>query len=776
MGGFLASGLVAFNFSLAADFPGPNPGPARALISGDTLRLENDVLSMSWTLGGNHLAPRDMQDKISGTRMDFASGDCFQLRFGSAILRGSEFTVAGRPSASDNIVPMAGSPRGGDQVGGKSFSVHLVSPDGQLLGIWKLALTDGSNYVRQTLSLTNTAAGRMIDEYRFLRLPVAGAAIKGSVDGSPVATGNGFFALENPMAKASADTFTANRPGLRFSLPRSMPLDSGTTMTQTCVAGVFPTGQLRRGFQFYLDRERAHPFRQYLHYNGWFDVFYDGVNATSAAVLESERKFGDSLITRRKVPMSGFVMDDGWDDHNSLWNFNAAFPNGFTDIRNAAQQYAAAVGTWISPWGGYGAAKQQRLQYGATQGFETNANGFSLAGPNYYARFKTVCLGMMRNHAVNYFKFDGVGAGNTASGANAYERDIDALFRLIGELRQADPNLFINTTVGTWPSPFWLMHSDAVWRQGNDVAESGSGTSRQRWMTYRDGQAYGNVVKRGPLYPLNSLMLHGICIPVYGPAAGYNMDLTDIKAEIRSFFAGGTGMQEMYISPQKLTSQMWDALAEASLWSRKRKEALADVHWIGGDPALGNIYGWAGWSPGMSVLALRNPSASAQTLSLDLAAALELPATADQGFTLRSPWSEDSARAPLVMKAGTPGTFTLQPYELRVYDLTPATVSSVRVPGDRADVAHPISLWVERRNGMIGIRFAMQGSRQAGMLRIFSPAGAVVISQRMEPGREWFWDGRDGKGRPLSHGFYFARIDTEGEAGPAVKIPIWEFQ
>jgi len=33
----------------AIDFPGPDPGPARAAIQGDTITLENNVLRFTWS-------------------------------------------------------------------------------------------------------------------------------------------------------------------------------------------------------------------------------------------------------------------------------------------------------------------------------------------------------------------------------------------------------------------------------------------------------------------------------------------------------------------------------------------------------------------------------------------------------------------------------------------------------------------------------------------------------------------------------------------------------
>ncbi len=46
---------------------------------------------------------------------------------------------------------------------------------------------------------------------------------------------------------------------------------------------------------------------------------------------------------------------------------------------------------------------------GSEQGFETNQGGFALSGPKYYARFREVCLDMIRTYGVNQFKFDGTG-------------------------------------------------------------------------------------------------------------------------------------------------------------------------------------------------------------------------------------------------------------------------------------------------------------------------------------------------------------------------------
>ena len=48
------------------DFPGPDPGPARAAIQGDTIVLENNVLKFTWSTAGGRLKPKEFVDKLNG--------------------------------------------------------------------------------------------------------------------------------------------------------------------------------------------------------------------------------------------------------------------------------------------------------------------------------------------------------------------------------------------------------------------------------------------------------------------------------------------------------------------------------------------------------------------------------------------------------------------------------------------------------------------------------------------------------------------------------------
>jgi hypothetical protein len=376
------------------------------------------------------------------------------------------------------------------------------------------------------------------------------------------------------------------------------------------------------------------------------------------------------LQRKRGVALDSFLFDDGWDDPKTLWGFHSGFPRGFSGVREAAARYGTAPGVWMSPWGGYGKPKQDRLTNGRSKGFETNAGGFALSGPVYYQRFLETCLTMVRRYGVNQFKFDGTGNADRAFPKSKFGSDFEAAIALIETLRREKSDLYVNLTTGTYPSPFWLRWADSIWRGGEDHDFAGRGSKRQQWITYRDADTFANVVTRGPLFPINSLMLHGL---IFARSA---KDLqtdpqNDFPSEIRSYFGTGTQLQEMYITPRLLTPAHWDALAESAKWSRRNAATLADTHWIGGDPAQLQPYGWASWSPKGGILTMRNPSDKVQAMSVDVSEAFELPDGAPRVFTARNPFAVGKGRMiPTRFIATQPQRVDLQPYEVLTLELT----------------------------------------------------------------------------------------------------------
>lgn len=466
------------------------------------------------------------------------------------------------------------------------------------------------------------------------------------------------------------------------SLPRRCELKPEMTWSVSTGIGVYPVGQLRRAFLCYLERERAHPYRQYWHYNSWYDLNIGSNDnpdplkrMTEAQCLDVVRAFGAELHDKRGVGLNGFVWDDGWDDWNSLWQFHQGFPNGFAKLKTEAAKQGAGMGAWLSPWGGYGGSHDQRVKFGKAKGYETNPGGFSLGGPKYFAAFRDTCLKMIRDYNQNYFKFDGIGIGSFSTGAPAsIASDLDGLVRLIGELRQANPDVFINCTVGTWASPYWTFFADSVWRQGEDSEFSGKGNARERWINYKDSIVYDRFISRSPLFPLNSLMYHGVLLgstanPGKMPTPG--QDPASFRHEIRMAAGYSSGLGELYITPALMNPAAWDDLAEAIRWARSKQAVAVDSHWIGGDPRKQEIYGFAAWHPTQGgVLTLRNPDDQPQIFTLDADTVFELPAGAVKNYALQSPYPDQRVQT-LELDAGKPQTVTLEPFEVLVFDAKP---------------------------------------------------------------------------------------------------------
>jgi hypothetical protein len=647
----------------AVEFPGPSPGPAKAAFDGKRLTMANAVLSATFEATPRGLVLVEVTDRISHVTL---RGNpnlmlCPRLAAKEAETRPVGAAILGRLPANPGAL------RAGERSAGYRAVAQFQFRDPAVRVQWRVTLRDQSNYIHQEVIVQAEAGSLPADQLTLLRLTAPGATVSGPVDGSPVVSGNLFFACEHPMA---VNRVTGSE--IDCSVGTFRPLRSGESCTRSCVVGVAPAGQMRRAFLHYLERERPRPYRPFLHYNSWYDIAWVDRKMNEAQCLAVIELFGRELIEKRGVKLDSAVFDDGWDDNRSLWRFHSDFPRGFTPLREAATRYGTAVGVWLSPFGGYAQAREERLKYGKTQGFETNRAGFSLAGPNYYARFREVCAAMIEKYGVNYFKFDGIAQGIFSTGAGReFAADVDGLLRLMADLRRLRADLFVNVTTGTWPSPFWLFWGDSIWRNGNDMGFFGPGSARQQWITYRDLYTYRGVVRRAALYPLNSLMNQGICHARLGYPAKFNADLKDMADEMRSFFGTGTQLQELYITPQMLTPAMWDLLAEGAAWSRKNADVLADTHWIGGDPAKPEIYGYAAWSPRMGIVTLSNPSSAAATFLLDVGRVFELPAGASQQYRLKSPWKDQASRPERMVQAGRPESLRLAPFEVLMFEATP---------------------------------------------------------------------------------------------------------
>ncbi len=495
---------------------------------------------------------------------------------------------------------------------------------------------------------------------------------------------HGNISLSLPLAEKKVEEAAPADQLVRGIWQREAKLQPGQSWSVTGVVGLFAPGQQRRSFLAYIERERAVPYRPFIHYNDWYEIgirvhdFQDPKKRTNEAMwLDLLETWNRELYTKRHTHVDGFIVDDGWDEFNSLWDFHIGFPNGFARLAQEAAKQKAGIGTWLGPVGGYGPSKRMRLANWNRRHPQNKIDNFHLSNKEYFNAFVGRCRQMIKDYGMRYFKFDGISTKYHAMGPANIE-DAEGILSVIRELRATKPDIFINATVGTWASPFWYMHADSIWRQEDDFRQIGNaGDARDRWITYRDRLVHEVFVEGAPLFPINSLMTHGTIITKNGPPHVMSRDPENCRKEIRMAFGCGSALQEIYADHDLLNQQggiLWDELAACIKWVRRNRDVLPDVHWVGGNPwdnDGGDIYGYAAWNREKCTLTLRNSSASRKTLRTTLRRVFDVPPGIKGTVTLRNSFADQRLLPGLTNKAVDVDTnidITLEPLEVFVLE------------------------------------------------------------------------------------------------------------
>ena len=460
--------------------------------------------------------------------------------------------------------------------------------------------------------------------------------------------------------------------GIQGRWSRNTTLAAGETWKVAAVVGLIAqdgtqanadihSTQKRRSFLAYSERERAVPWRAMPMYLAWYELQINRNNADpgrehldntkEADVLDVLAHWKSDLYDRYGIAPEVFIIDDGWDKYGE-WTFHDAFPDELRNMSAKAKEMGAGIGAWLGPVGGYGASGNHRRAYWNS----TKTGGMQLSNPDYYAAFKKAAHNLVKNQGDNYifFKFDGISGQFSSVGPDAGDtgnENAEGIIRLEQYVREElREDIFFNTSVGTWASPFWYQITDATWRQENDHDRTGNNSyNRENWITYRDRLVYQNYVKNSPICPINTLMTHGFILTKFGPPASDERDYLTVRNELRAAFLCGSGMVEVYNDYDLMNSinggALWADLAECIAWQKRNADVLPDAHWVGGNPWTGSkaeVYGWAAWNGTKSSLALRNGANDAQTFTFTLRSALNIPKHVKGSIILRSAFGDQA--------------------------------------------------------------------------------------------------------------------------------------
>ncbi len=539
-------------------------------------------------------------------------------------------------------------------------------------------------YLRKTLGISRLQPGQVVVnriDVDILRVPEPKEVLEFPGLGQPIYYRDLFFGVEYPACTILHD----GRGRLRVGYEYGLPVGLSAVSSHTAVIGVSPEGNVSRSFMSYVDTIRYRPPQPFILWNSWYDLR----EFDEKACLESLRLLREKLCLPYGIKLDSIVLDDGWDDHRSLWRVASdRFPSGFAEIEKESLKIATGMGLWLSPWGGYGEAQKERIAHGEAEGFEMlksprfRREGFCLAAPRYKRRFQECAISFLRDYATNYFKFDGFPSfcedrlhGHRV-GTYSQMALTDAFIEILDALKARKRGLFINITTGTWHSPWWLQHADSVWMQGSDYGHDGWGSVRQKFITYKDWRMHVAFRENRAQYPLNALMTVGILKGRHDTDAYRTPEQDESERDWQDHVMMSLGMGtmhlELYISPSIMSDKELAFLAQRIKWWLDNARVFTHTKMILGNPHAGETYAYVHFpqdekAPAKGFIFVRNPSLEKKEAVIPLDDSIDLPNRARQLllrkiYPVEEPSAEDAVR-------GATFRVELQPLETRVVEV-----------------------------------------------------------------------------------------------------------
>lgn len=701
-------------------------------------------------------------------------------------------------------------------------------------------------YIRRKVAVRDTSGGR----HFLLRFWPLVASLRGQATfvkeggfGQPIALSTrqagAFVGIEYPAAE------NIIVPGLDSDGILSCSHEVGEIIgtewleSEWVVEGLAPNLHVKQWFMEYVSRLRVAPVRPYTLYNSWYDLRSPEYTTDPRTVMNEQNvmrtvtRLRQAMVDQHGITLDAFVLDDGWDVYKSDWVLRTTeFPLGLRPISYPLQSMGTSLGLWLGPGGGY-SHRDLRVGWMKEQGFEVVGDQLCLGGEKYRALLKSRVVDFVKNEGVGYFKWDGIQFSCSEPGhghpVGVYSRRaiLNTLIDISRSVRAENPDIYLNTTSGTWLSPWWVQYSNQIWMDGQDYgfAQVPSISMRDAAMTYRDIVLYEDFRIKDLWFPMANMMTHGIIKGSLERLGGEDDPLDKFTDDVVLYLARGVSMWELYVTPDLLTEGEWNALAQSIKWAKDRFPILAQTEMVGGNPRRREPYAFVHFKGNRGIVAARNPSIAPSGLTVSFDPALGLDPNS-AGLVLErvyptrwiSPklyFAEDSvaieldgyetaifelypleeASGPLVagarfttrLKAGLRDDLVFYPTSRSIRLLNPGTVKSVRVGGELVRV-DSFALAPATRASLVRDPYlqAVPRGRRTEVMTTFTvdgefqePTLSVLLSP--DPGSEGLElpelslvvDGKQGKFR-LEHraGFWaWAKIDLKpGEHTATVRI------
>jgi hypothetical protein len=521
------------------------------------------------------------------------------------------------------------------------------------------------SYFRKQIFIESDSSG-FIDRLQVLRL-LTDQNVSGGGHGQPLFINNWFIGMDYPGFYSRHSDF--KEPEFNMRVPYTIDLEgrdseyakedglvtmfhfpgyaresedgSFMIISKKVVIGISPETKINAELALldYIDQSRLKP-KSFLHFNNWYSLdakkitINDFVDKTYIPIKKQLDKYG--------VKLDAMVPDHGWQDGKfEKKPYRVYSPKidmnheELSKISDALRKEGTNLGIWLAFDGrnmnidlgaekaGYRSAisntfDKEKYRWTSGKAF------FDILDEKYMADLKESIEYLIKEAKVNYFKhdFNHLFTSNYISERHARERCLDVVLELMEYERDLNPDIFLNYTNGSWFSPFWFQHVHTLWMMSGDSGGNGDYPQlslREGATTYRDKYFYDNFrLERTdrPVIPIANFMTHGILYSKRKPFTDFNDIIDDWSNYVVMYYARGTTVKELYITHDLLSNKEWKVLGKASKWAVENQHNLLNTVFIGGDPSLGDAYGYISWNGKKAILTVRNPQRNEQSISV----------------------------------------------------------------------------------------------------------------------------------------------------------------
>lgn len=450
--------------------------------------------------------------------------------------------------------------------------------------------------------------------------------------GQPVYAKSMYFGMEFPM---SENRILDRKYFSRYYFGKSVEEEKEIWKTVIGSCCAFEKEKIQRDFYKYIEKiaQRSYFRKQY---NSWYDHMLD----ITDEIIQNSFKEIHKGFADYGIKLDAYVVDDGWANYESVWEFNEKFPNELKSISEVVKGLNSTLGLWIGPRGGYGGTqrimsnwleKNGHLNIGSKNKISEDVN---VGDFNYLRKMREKMIEYQVKYDISYWKIDGLllkpdvpdESGDFAmyTMTKVYEFLVD-IFDEFREKRNGK-EMWINLTSYVNPSPWFLKWVNSLWIQtSEDVTfTENAGNDINRMITYRDSQYHEFLTKRDIQLPLWSLYNHE---PIYASTAhrGYlesemYCSVEDFEKYLMFISTRGNGFWEFYYSYKMFEKERWMANARAIKWIEENYSTLKHSRFFGVKADEFGIYGYIceDEENQREIISFRNSSSEEKEMTLEI--------------------------------------------------------------------------------------------------------------------------------------------------------------